>query len=433
MASVPRAEAGFFPLDEELGLLPGSLTPALQEALVRLGAWMPFEKAAQLLTDFMRLTPVSAATARRHTEQAGAAYVAIQEQSVAQLEKGGELAPSQPIAEKEVMEVDGAMVPLVGGEWAEVKTMVIGHAGEPVEAEGERQVAVNQVSSFSRLTDSEDFSRLSLVETSIRGIEQAEQVGVVSDGAEWIQGFTDYHRPDAVRILDFAHAAQYVAAIGQGAYGEGTSEGKEWLAEQLHRLKHEGGSTMLPELRALVGEHGDVPEMREALAYLDKRESQMQYGLFREEGWPIGSGAIESANKLVVEARLKGAGMHWARGHVNAMLALRNIVCSDRWAQTWPEIESHIREQVTERRQRDKKNRAQEQSAARSMSKPDMRQASEVKVAAGKGEGDSDTGALKVGSRAIGHKRPAADHPWRHSPIGQAQYKLVPRPPFTNN
>ena len=48
----------------------------------------------------------------------------------------------------QVMEVDGAMVPLVGGEWTEVKTMVIGHTGKPIEAEGEQQVVVEEVSSF---------------------------------------------------------------------------------------------------------------------------------------------------------------------------------------------------------------------------------------------------------------------------------------------
>jgi hypothetical protein len=61
----------------------------------------------------------------------------------------------------------------------------------------------------------------------------------------------------------------------------------------------------------------------------------MQYPAFRQQGWPIGSGMVESANKNVVEARLKGPGMHWQRNHVNPMLALRNAVCNDRWRQMW--------------------------------------------------------------------------------------------------
>jgi len=48
-------------------------------------------------------------------------------------------------------------------------------------------------------------------------------------------------------------------------------------------------------------------------------------------GWPIGSGMVESANKLIVEARLKGAGMHWDPANVNKMLIVHNAVCNDRF------------------------------------------------------------------------------------------------------
>ena len=69
----------------------------------------------------------------------------------------------------------------------------------------------------------------------------------------------------------------------------------------------------------------------------------MQYPVFQAQGGPIGSGAVASANKLVVEARLKGGGMHWARPSVNPMLGLRNMVCGDRWAGEWPRIAGRLR------------------------------------------------------------------------------------------
>ena len=64
MGSVPSAGRAFFPLDEELELLPGALTPSMQEDLVRLAAWMPFEKASEQLRRF-RGTQVSRSTAER--------------------------------------------------------------------------------------------------------------------------------------------------------------------------------------------------------------------------------------------------------------------------------------------------------------------------------------------------------------------------------
>ena len=86
-----------------------------------------------------------------------------------------------------------------------------------------------------------------------------------------------------------------------------------------------------------------VPLVAENLAYLEKRVAQMQYPEFQAQGWPIGSGMVESANKLVVEARLKGAGMQWSRASVNPLLALRNAVCNDRWVEAWQQSEAHIR------------------------------------------------------------------------------------------
>jgi hypothetical protein len=90
-----------------LQLLAGGLTPSLQEALVRLGAWMPFDKAGEMLVDFMGITSVSERTARRHTEAAGAAYVAVREQTVGEIEEGLSAPPPGP--GKLVLEVDGGM------------------------------------------------------------------------------------------------------------------------------------------------------------------------------------------------------------------------------------------------------------------------------------------------------------------------------------
>jgi hypothetical protein len=341
-------EQGFFPLDEELALLPGSLTPRLQEHLVRLGTWIPsFDQARKLLADFTGAV-VSEPTARRQTEEAGAAYVAIQEAEVERLER--ELPPAPPGPAKQLLSVDGAMVPLVHGEWAEVKTLALGIVEEPVLEGGEWVVHTRQLSYFSRLTDSDTFARLALVETHRRGVETAGQVGAVMDGAEWGQGFVDFHRPDAVRILDFPHGKDYIRWMGEAVWGEGKAEVKEWLPGMLHRLKHDGPCGVLADLTALTQAHPELPVLTDYLAYLKKREAHMQYPLYQAQGWPIGSGAVESGNKLVIEARLKGAGMHWAREHVNPMVALRDVVCSDRWEEAWPQIASYLRQRAAQRR-----------------------------------------------------------------------------------
>ena len=67
------------------------------------------------------------------------------------------------------------------------------------------------------------------MEIQRRGVENAKQVAAVMDGSDWLQGFTDYHRPDAVRILDFPHAGEHIGQVGEFLYGEGTPQAQEWL------------------------------------------------------------------------------------------------------------------------------------------------------------------------------------------------------------
>jgi hypothetical protein len=112
-----------------------------------------------------------------------------------------------------------------------------------------------------------------------------------------------------MRILDFAHAREYLCAIAELVRGAGTHLPSDWLELQCHDLKHHGPKGVLKEVGLLLEKHPGVPELETKVKYLRKREQQMQYPLYQQLGWPLGSGSVESANKSVVQARLKGAGM----------------------------------------------------------------------------------------------------------------------------
>jgi hypothetical protein len=349
MGCVSPAGWGFFPLDRELELLPGKLTPQGHEQLVRLSGWIPFERAVEVFADFtgMQVTKI---VAMNSTETAGAAYVQMQEEEVGAWEQGKDQEVHAG-ADKMQISADGAMVPLRHGIWAEVRTLVVGEVQASRTKDGEREIHARNLSYFSRKVSAQEFQRLALVEFQRRGVEQAEAVAAVMDGAEWEQGFVDFHCPQAVRILDFPHATEHLNAIGEFLHGEHTPQSQTWLKDRSHRLKHEGPRKLLCELEKLQRKHPQSEVLSSNLAYLKKRTTQMQYPLFQAQGWPIGSGAVESGNKLVVEARLKGAGMHWEENNVNPMLAIRNILCSGRWKEDWPRIEARLRKQ-TQLRQR---------------------------------------------------------------------------------
>jgi hypothetical protein len=363
-----------------------------------------------------------------HAEDAGAAYVAVQTAEVERLEQETPLPPAGPA--KQCVSADGAMVPLMGGEWAalRVKTLVIGEMADPVldAKRGEWVVHMQALSYFSRLADNHTFERLALVETHRRGLEAAGQVAAVLDGAEWLQGFVDFHRPDAVRILDFPHGAEYIGKMGQAVYGEGTPDYHAWLIPHLHRLKHDGPRDVLADLRTLTQAHPDLPELADHLAYLEKRAAQMQYPTFQANGWPIGSGAVESGNKLVVEARLKGSGMHWARSNVDPMLALRTIVCNDRWEEAWPQMVVHLRQRDAAcRAERQRKRRDARATAPLNLPTVAEPTLAPVPVAVEPPclPSNVPTSTPLTAPQQEHPRRPAPNHPWRRMPIGRAQYQ----------
>jgi hypothetical protein len=281
--------------------------------------------------------------------------------------------------------------------------------GEPVlgkDADGAEMVQTKALSYFSRLVDSTTFGTLATAELHRRGVETAARVGAVVDGAEWCQTFIDLHAPEATRILDFPHAASYVDAIGQTVGAEGELLSAKTRTDLCHELKHSGGESVVERLRTTVEEAGYVGESRTQLAYLEKRLSQMAYPRFVAEQWPIASGSVESANKLVVEERLKGAGMHWAEQNVNPMLALRNAICSDRWEEVWMQIEQEQRrvEQLRRRSRQQRRCTLQEEARHSMIEECLHRQPSRH---------DDGNGAAQPQPPSAEQRRPAVDHPWR--------------------
>ncbi len=402
MEPAPLVGEAFFPLDEQLELLAGGLTPRAEETLVRLATWMPYAQAQELLSDLVGIQ-VSKATSRRATLHTGQAALARDEAEEERLKREVPQAPRG--ADKQQLSADGAMVHLVGGEWVEVKTLIMGE----VTCNKRGEVCTQQLSTFSRLADAERFTQASLVETHRRGLERATAVCAVQDGAEWLQGFVDYHRADAVRILDFAHAAEYINEIGQAVQAAGGRLPATWFEGVLHRLKHQGPERVLKHLAWLAARYPS-PTIQEKLAYLHKREVHMHYPTYQAAGWPIGSGSVESANKVVVEARLKGAGMRWTRLNVNPMLTLRNAVCNRRWHETW----QAARKQRQQSRQQQRSQRIQtryEQALRRLLTL--WCKLSAPRPVAEPTPGSASSLAATAAAPPRGPRRPAANHPWR--------------------
>lgn len=327
-----------FPLDRILGLSRPGYTPRLSEAITRLGASVGFREATDLLRLLMRVD-VSEESVRRLTQEAGRKLVAQQEKEGERIRRRLLRADGDGETLQQVS-VDGAMVPLVGGEYAEVKTVAIGAIRKQ-----EGNSKAEELSYFSRLADHQRFTEAAGVEFFRRKTENAREVVAVTDGAEWIQGFLDEHCPNALRIIDWTHAAGYIGQAGQALFGPGTQACGAWVEAQLGVLWTGKPETVIETLASERAQGGEA--VRLAHQYLEKRKEQLRYAAFRAGGYPVGSGIVESANKAVVEARLKGRGRHWARKNVDPMLALRCAIANRRWSETWdalaPDLAHHYR------------------------------------------------------------------------------------------
>jgi hypothetical protein len=375
------------------------------ESIARLGTRLPFEQVSEELAFFTEVT-VGAETARRQTEAAGAALLRVEAAEYAEWERDCPPVPTGPVVQQ--LAVDGAMVPLVHKEWAEVKTLALGSVGTRRTKDG-LVACTRELSYCSRLTDAEHFRDLVAHEAHRRGTPRAERVCAVADGAVWIQRVWDWCCPQAVRILDFPHAAEHLSAAAQAAYGAGSARAQAWLGTQLHELEHGDRDRVLAVLRTLAVEEPAAAKVGgEELAYLETRRAQLAYAEFHAQGYPIGSGSVESANKLVVEARLKGAGMHWARPNVNPMVALRAISCSQRWADRWPCIWRELRQTQAARRAR----RCQARRADRSESTPGTSGCTPAKAKPAPPPKPTPLSRLPKKGLII-DGRPTADHPFK--------------------
>lgn len=325
--------------------MSGAYTPQVQEAVTRLGSRLPYGEAREEMERMWGVT-MTTATVRQITMRNGRLANDLIEREVARLEQETPRPTARP--KQLLVSADGAMVQLTSGEWREVKTVAFGEF-QP-EWQGKKravQTRTTHISYFSRVEPAEAFTRSALYEWQRRGGENAQRVVAANDGAIWIQSFLDYHCPQATRVIDFAHAQSYVAIVGKAIYGAESREFHTWYQGMSRQLGHKPPQRTLSDLRFLQQQHPDHPQMSEierAIRYLEKRRSMIDYPHFRKIGIPIGSGMVESGHKVVMQRRMKQAGMRWAEVNLNPMLALRMALCNNIWDENWRTIRHHSRQ-----------------------------------------------------------------------------------------
>jgi hypothetical protein len=337
-------------------------SPRVEETLVQLAAETTFGKAVRLLTRFTGVL-TSVATARRRTYAAGQAALAVEEAERAHLEADPPPVSPQPICLQ--LSIDATKVQLVGGLWTDVKLGCLAQVVAGHDKAGQPRAQAIALTYAARWEPAEQFGQTLTLEAQRRHLDGAATVVSPNDGALWIQDIVDLLAPQAVRILDEPHAAEHLGTISQVVFGSAGLLATDWVARQRTALlaDPDGPAQLLVELDRLLalGPHPEAPRTAEdpdpaaalarEVAYFHKRADQIRYVAFRQAGYPIGSGCVESGHNVIIAPRCKRAGMRWAPEHLNPLLVLRTIEANDRWEATWPTVWDQLQTSSSQQRQ----------------------------------------------------------------------------------
>jgi hypothetical protein len=257
--------------------------------------------------------------------------------------------PAAAVPAQVVIEADGVHTPLRDG-YHEAKVGRVAVLGPKLTQDPEtgRRLLVLGASSYCVGIESSDafFARLAR-EAWRAGVRPGVRLVVcLGDGARWIwhQMRTQFSLPGAevVEIVDFRHASQHLYEVAAAVYGEGSVPALTWWQEHKHRLLHQGAVPILAALQCLLAQ-ADLDEAAREVVRRNREEvfadnvARMDYPAFIARALPIGSGAVESACKVLISQRHKGAGMRWTHAGAQAIANLRALAHSaaPRWAHFW--------------------------------------------------------------------------------------------------
>lgn len=236
--------------------------------------------------------------------------------------------------------MDGAKVHVRTEGWKELKVgdifeIEVRPTTDPVTGDvvDQAQAVVN--SYVAHLGGPDKFGELVWSEAQRRGFSGAADTIVLGDGAPWIWNQAGVHFGTSVQVIDWYHATEHLYRAAGLAFGEGSAEAIRWAKGQETPLYQGHAEQVAAAVTALAQTHRRVAAaLRTEASYFAGQVRRMQYLERREEGWPIGSGMVESGCKRF-RKRFTGSGMRWKRSGLEHLLPLRTAYLSGRFDEAW--------------------------------------------------------------------------------------------------
>ena len=171
------------------------------------------------------------------------------------------------------------------------------------------------------------------------GIDQADTIAFVADGARWIWNRVrelidslGLSEDQVFEVVDFYHAVEHLGDVAKCKTKWSAPQRKRWVSKQRRRLLKGRVEEVLEAIDS-ISRGCRSKDMQTERDYFHNNAARMRYRATKRRRLPIGSGAIESAIRRVVNLRLKGAGIFWYEESANAMLLLRSYYKAGRTEQ----------------------------------------------------------------------------------------------------
>jgi hypothetical protein len=340
----PGATAWGCPMRQRWGLSPFERTsPALQDkVLFTATATGTFEQAAAVATKWG--SPIDDSTVHALVQRMGAR---AETQTQARLKSVPvEIAPERAPSALAVVMIDAWLARFRGPgwgknkpsdprvEWQEWKTGVFYlHEQASVSESGRGLLAEKALVSWQG--EAVELGARLHHEAVRRGLGRAEHLQAVGDGAQWIWNLVGGRWAQATQVLDFYHASQHLWELGRALFPKEESRVAPWVEERLHRLRHRSERTVLKEIAGLKAGGGGAGKIvgREQ-NYFAGHAARMSYAKIAARGWPIGSGAVESACRQR-QCRYKRPGQFWTGRGLRHLSALEEARANGHWDQLW--------------------------------------------------------------------------------------------------
>ena len=337
---------GCCPKDTVLDIVGTSFSPGVRRIMGRVGAYRPFGLGHEDIKEMAGIC-VDTKEIERVSHQLGEEVEVFNKKETA-LSLSGKVIPIKSVPKMYIC-IDGTGVPVVKeetvdrkgkGEDCHAKTReaklgcvftqtTVDEKGHPVRDEASTSYA-------GAIETAEVFGNRIYAEAVYRGLERAQKVCVIGDGARWIWNIADEQFYGAIQIIDLYHAREHYWNAARVAFVFDKGRIKSWTDKRRKELDQGKVEEVIEAIRQLSPSTEDGKEVFEReVGYFEKNKDRMSYNDFRKQGLFVGSGVVEAGCRTVIGQRLKQSGMHWTVRGANNIISLRCCILNNRWEDFW--------------------------------------------------------------------------------------------------